>query len=216
MNTPASMKTHQTDLHAKSHLALAEVQNRMRLVWKAYPRQSMGATRQPLDLPLLPGEILAQPKVLTCKASPSAKTVSQPWQRELQSGIRRQTEVMPNQPYSKLILAREKLTRAFFLTLPDGVYVMSNIFLTPARSAYEARVAPKAQRSQQWQGVPKNVRHRLCSVFRCKPGTGFWLMLLTKSALGVGQTPHPPLIGQPPPRRQTARRSAQTSSDKSS
>ena len=118
MNTPASMKTHQTDLHAKSHLALAEVQDRMRLVWKAYPRQSMGATRQPLDLPLLPGEILAQPKVLTCKAGPFAKTVSQPCQCELQCGVRRQTKVMPNQPYSKLILAREKLTGVFFLTLP--------------------------------------------------------------------------------------------------
>jgi hypothetical protein len=59
-------------------LALAKEENRLCLVWKAYPRQSMGAPRQPLDLSLLRREILAQPKVLTCKAGPYAKTVYQP------------------------------------------------------------------------------------------------------------------------------------------
>lgn len=199
------MKIHQTNFHDKIDLALAKGENRLCLVREARQGQSLGAKSQPLDLFILRGEILVQPTLLTCKGGPSVKTVSKPWQRELQSGVRRQTKAMQNQPNSKLILAREKLTRSFFLTLPDDVLIVSNIFVTPSRPAYESWVAPKAQRSRQWRFVPKDVRHRLCSVFRCKPHACLWLLLLTEGMPGVSQTRPSPFSGRSPTRCPLAR-----------
>jgi hypothetical protein len=78
MNAPTSMKIHQTNWYDEIRLALAKEENRLCLVWEARQRQSLGPRSQPLDLSVLRGEILAQPKVLTRKAGPSAKTVYQP------------------------------------------------------------------------------------------------------------------------------------------
>ena len=183
-----SLKTRLTNWHDEIRLAVADGENRLCLVWEARQRQSLGAIRQPLDLSLLRREILVQPQLLTCKGGPSAKTVSQPWQCELQSGVRSQTKVMQNQHNPKLLLAREKLTRTFFSALPDSVYVISNIFVTPNRPAYEFWVAPKAQRSQQWGFVPKDVRYRLCSVFRCKADACLRSLLLTQGMPDGSQT----------------------------
>jgi len=201
-----SLKTRLTNWHDEIRLAVADGENRLCLVWKTNQGQPMDAPRQPLDLSSLCGEILVEPKLLTSKANPFAKTVSHPRQGELPSGIRRQTKVMPNQPFSKLILAREKLTKVFFLTLPDGVYVVSNVFRTPTQPAYETWVAPKAQRSRQWRKVPKDVRHRLCSVYLCKADAGLCLLLMTQSILCGPQSPPPPFSGWSPIRRPIARR----------
>jgi hypothetical protein len=59
-----------------------------------------------------------------------------------------------------LWLARPKLTKKLFLSLPQGVYVVGNV------PGFEATVAPIAERATQWKSIPPGSRQRLCMIFR--------------------------------------------------
>jgi hypothetical protein len=88
----------------------------------------------------------------------------------------------------RLLLARKKLTKTFFFSLSPGVYLASNLFVTPSRPAYRSYVSGKAERSQQWRNVPKCVRQRLCGVFRCKADADAWLLVLVLGSTGAAAT----------------------------
>ena len=75
-----------------------------------------------------------------------------------------------------LLIARDKLTRSFFVNLPAGVYLTSNVYLTRTRPIYESYVASETDREEQWSEIPRIVRHRVCNVFRCKADFDAWLI----------------------------------------
>ena len=83
---------------------------------------------------------------------------------------------------------RQKLTKAFFLGLPDGVYLLSNVFVKRCRPVYEGRVLPKAQRAEQWKLLPRGIRQRTCNVFRSKANSNAWLLASLQSAQGAVPT----------------------------
>ena len=62
---------------------------------------------------------------------------------------------------------RHKLTRKYLMSLPEGVYLVSNIFPTnPMQSRFAEKVAPPNLRKDQWNRIIKaDVHQRLCSCF---------------------------------------------------
>ncbi len=63
--------------------------------------------------------------------------------------------------------AREKLTKKFFLTIPEGYFILSNLV-----SFSTLKTAPQSEREAQWRSVPKGMRHRLCWVYKNNPPWG--------------------------------------------
>jgi hypothetical protein len=65
------------------------------------------------------------------------------------------------------VLRREKLTKRLLLTLPDGVYVISNLYPN-GRSAFAEKLCPQADgagREAAWQrAVSTGAGHRLCQI----------------------------------------------------
>jgi hypothetical protein len=60
-----------------------------------------------------------------------------------------------------------KLSKRFLLSLPEGVYLVSNVMDAPGQPIFAQTVAPVAQCLTQWQAiVAARVNHRLCHVFR--------------------------------------------------
>jgi hypothetical protein len=66
---------------------------------------------------------------------------------------------------------REKLTRRFFYSQPEGTYVVSNRFSSPGVSVFSEAVAARSGRLAQWQKIVRaNAHGRICDVFRNKAG----------------------------------------------
>ena len=66
------------------------------------------------------------------------------------------------------VIASERLTKRFFMGLPEGVYVVSGYFdseFRPLFEQYAAKAGPARER--QWEEVKKaQVDKRVCRVFR--------------------------------------------------
>jgi len=61
----------------------------------------------------------------------------------------------------------EKLSKKFFLGLPDGVFLVSNTMLAPGQPMFAQAVKPPNQRADQWQEiVAARVNGRKCMVFK--------------------------------------------------
>ncbi len=64
-----------------------------------------------------------------------------------------------NTEAKSLVSPAQKLTKRYFLTLPEGYFVISNVF-----PFIKFITSPTAARAAQWQAIPKDVRYRLCHV----------------------------------------------------
>ena len=63
-------------------------------------------------------------------------------------------------------LYSERLTKKFFLSLPCGVYLTSNVALTPGQPIFAETVSPVDEREAQWKRiVAVRVNNQLCNVF---------------------------------------------------
>ena len=61
----------------------------------------------------------------------------------------------------------ERLTKKCFLSLPCGVYLASNVALTPGQPMFAETVAPLDEREAQWKRiVAVRVNNQLCNVFQ--------------------------------------------------
>jgi hypothetical protein len=64
-------------------------------------------------------------------------------------------------------LYNERLTRKFFMNLPEGVYLVSGVGYAPGVPVFGETVLPVAEREAQWQRIREaRVNGRLCDVFR--------------------------------------------------
>lgn len=61
----------------------------------------------------------------------------------------------------------ERLTKKFFMSLPQGVYLASNVALSPGQPIFAETVASLGEREAQWKRmVAVRVNNQLCSVFQ--------------------------------------------------
>ena len=61
------------------------------------------------------------------------------------------------------------LTKKFFMTLPAGSYLASNLILTPARRVYEGEVSIPEKREGQWAEIRSSgAAYRLCYVYQTR------------------------------------------------
>ena len=73
-------------------------------------------------------------------------------------------------------LIREKLSKALFLKLPDGLYLVSNTCRTPIDPWFAEVICPLSTRYGQWQRIKSaSVDHRTCMVFKNKESHQRWL-----------------------------------------
>jgi hypothetical protein len=63
-----------------------------------------------------------------------------------------------------------KLTKKFFMDLPEGVYLVSNVYEDKKNiPAYADKVGPLFKREEQWEQIVKTYAdQRLCNVFKTK------------------------------------------------
>lgn len=62
---------------------------------------------------------------------------------------------------------RARLSKRFFLSLPKGVFIMSNIFDAPGQPTCFESVSPASEREKQWNRIVSlKCDRRLCSVFK--------------------------------------------------
>jgi hypothetical protein len=58
------------------------------------------------------------------------------------------------------------LTKRFLLTLPEGVFLVSNIMDAPGQPVFAETVRPFSHRQAQWRAILKaGADHRLCHIF---------------------------------------------------
>jgi len=63
----------------------------------------------------------------------------------------------------------EKLTKGFLMELPEGVYLVSNVYEKKGKPAFAEKVSPLSKRNKQWERIVKAwANHRLCDVFKTK------------------------------------------------
>ena len=88
--------------------------------------------------------------------------------------------------YGKL-LKREKLTKKFLMQLPEGVYLVSNLYRSSNRKVnpdFEEKISPLSERNEQWKRIVEaSANHRLCNVFDIKTGVLVKREKLTKKFL---------------------------------
>ena len=61
----------------------------------------------------------------------------------------------------------ERLTKKFFMSLPQGVYLASNVALMPGQPIFAETVAPPEEREAQWKRiVAARVDNQLCNIFQ--------------------------------------------------
>ncbi len=73
-------------------------------------------------------------------------------------------------------LIREKLSKALFLKLPDGLYLVSNTCHTPTDPLFAEVICPSSTRHVQWQRIKSaRVDQRTCRVFADKESYQRWL-----------------------------------------
>ena len=64
-------------------------------------------------------------------------------------------------------LIREKLSKALFFQLPDGLYLVSNTFHTPTDPLFAEVICPLSTRHVQWEMIKTaRVDQRTCMVFK--------------------------------------------------
>jgi len=69
-----------------------------------------------------------------------------------------------------------KLTKKFFMGLPEGVFLISNLVQTLNSSKFEEYVTPVAEREKQWQKIVSlECNNRLCHVFENKTQAKEWI-----------------------------------------
>jgi hypothetical protein len=62
-----------------------------------------------------------------------------------------------------------KLTKRYFMELPEGVYLVSNVYEDNNTPAYADEVLPLFKREEQWKKIVKSYAdQRLCNVFNNK------------------------------------------------
>jgi len=71
---------------------------------------------------------------------------------------------------------RHKLTKTYLMSLPEGSYMVSNLFLNPMRSSFAEEVAPLNMRIHQWDRIiAADVQQKLCIVFESEAEFQKWL-----------------------------------------
>jgi len=71
---------------------------------------------------------------------------------------------------------RNKLTKKYLMSLPEGVYLVSNILKNPMQSCFAEKVAPLNLRKDQWNRIIKaDVQQNLCHVFKTEDEYKKWL-----------------------------------------
>jgi hypothetical protein len=61
---------------------------------------------------------------------------------------------------------RQKLTKRFFMSLSEGLYLSSNTYIQRGCPSFSERVSPPSEREQQWERILiAGVNGRLCNVF---------------------------------------------------
>lgn len=64
-------------------------------------------------------------------------------------------------------LYRERLSKKFFVSLPAGLYLVSNVALAPGQPIFAKLVVPLETREAQWKRIKEvRVDGQLCSVFQ--------------------------------------------------
>lgn len=73
-------------------------------------------------------------------------------------------------------LYREKLTKKFFMQLPEGLYLASNVHYNRFQSVFEERIAVLDRREEQWKRiVSAGASQKLGCVFKTKEDYEIWL-----------------------------------------
>ena len=74
------------------------------------------------------------------------------------------------------VLYREKLTKKFYMQLPEELYLVSNIHDTRFQARYAEETAGLDQKENQWKKiVAAGVSQTLCYVFKTKKDYEVWL-----------------------------------------
>ena len=69
-----------------------------------------------------------------------------------------------------------KLTKKFLMKLPQGAYIVSNVFIQKGISVYSNWVTPFPVRDRQWKAIYDSAAdRRLCYVFQSKKEAEKWL-----------------------------------------
>ena len=69
----------------------------------------------------------------------------------------------------------KKLTKRFLMELPEGVYLVSNVYEQKGKPAFAEKVTPLSERNKQWQKIVNaRANHRLCDVFKTNKDYEAW------------------------------------------
>jgi hypothetical protein len=69
-----------------------------------------------------------------------------------------------------------KLTKRFFMELPEGVFLVSNLVKNRMESLFEEKVSALYDREKQWKKITEvGVAQRLCHLFKDRPHYEKWL-----------------------------------------
>jgi hypothetical protein len=75
-------------------------------------------------------------------------------------------------------LFKDKLTKKFFMQLPEGLYLASNLYESTYESTFAEEIASLGEREQQWIRIVKaRVSQRLCRVFKNEEHHLLWLVI---------------------------------------
>ena len=67
------------------------------------------------------------------------------------------------------LMCGNKLTKKFFADLPEGVFVVCSVGMSPLEPSFAEYVAPTARRAEQWARIKEaRVDQRNCDVFKRK------------------------------------------------
>jgi hypothetical protein len=81
-------------------------------------------------------------------------------------------------------MINSKLTKKFFMNLPEGLFLVSNIFPTMETSVFAKETSPFSQRLDQWKRIISvGADQRLCHVFGSKEEYEIWLNQAMKQQL---------------------------------
>lgn len=74
-----------------------------------------------------------------------------------------------------------KLTKKYFMELPEGVYLVSNVYEDNNTPAYADEVPPLFKREEQWKKIVKAYAdQRLCNVFKTKKDYLGWFKTIRR------------------------------------
>ena len=80
---------------------------------------------------------------------------------------------MPDTTLEKM---RSKLTKKFYLQIPAGLYLVSNLGWAPGKPIFEEKVVRQSDRENQWERILKcGADQRLCLIFANKKDHEKWV-----------------------------------------